>query len=501
MIRYQFLKRVCFPGLTALLLVMGGCTAPYFHTIEAPPGQPIQHTLAELPIREYWTGLIFNGEKIGFTRFNLSQDSSAAGRYGLTAECVMFFQFLGFSKRIELRSYDQVREDLTLVKFVYDYNLDGNRVHIRGQCENDVLRVEVDSRGEKTEQHYQLDKPLYPASTILLYPVIHGLEKGRRYTYDVYSGETRSIHTVEQHVSAYEESELFQGKAFRVKTRLQGQSVTTWIDHLGRPVLEMSLNGIVIATLENKTRAEEYLFQAAINKSELMIDYSLIESDRLIDNPAEVQLLQVTFSGIPPTFCPPSDERQHCQCEGGRAVCEVAVGGTDLDQQPVDEDIRDTYLAPSVVIPSISRPIMETAAVIAAEEPDQALQVQRLITWIENNIEQQPVDVFTALDVLYGRKAECQGHAILYAAFARALKIPTRVVNGVIFSIHYKGFVYHTWAESIIDNQWVAVDPTFYQLPADATHIKFIEGERLADLIPLIDVIGRLDAQINACKP
>lgn len=498
----QFWKRIGLLTLMALMLVIGGCTGKYFQPVEAPPEQPIRFTLTSLPIKEYWSGLIFNGEKIGFTRFNLSPVADDSGRYDLTAECFMVFHFLGFKKQIELRSYDQVQEDLTLVKFIYDYNLDGNRVKIRGERDGDAYHIEVESRGEVTDQRIQLDEPLYPTSSIVLFPVIHGLEKGQGYTYNVYSGETRSIHPVEQVVRDYEESDLFQGRAFRVTTHLQGQNVTTWIDDLGRPVLEMSLNGIIIATLENKTRAEKYLFQAAINKSETMIDYSLIESDRLIHNPEEVQFLEVSFSGIPQTFCPPSDERQHCHCEEGKATCKIVASGSGRGKSPViGEDIRRQYLEPSVVIPSISQPIIKTAATIVAGEPDPELQVKRLVAWIENHIEQQPVDVFTALDVLYGAKAECQGHAILYAAFARSLNIPTRVVNGVVFSTHFKGFAYHTWAESVIDNQWVAVDPIFYQLPADATHIKFIEGEQLADLIPLIDLVGKLEAEIIAYTP
>ena len=52
--------------------------------------------------------------------------------------------------------------------------------------------------------------------------------------------------------------------------------VTTWIDSKGRPVLEMSLGGIIISALESKTIAQRYLTQAAINKDETLLDFSLI---------------------------------------------------------------------------------------------------------------------------------------------------------------------------------------------------------------------------------
>jgi hypothetical protein len=45
------------------------------------------------------------------------------------------------------------------------------------------------------------------------------------------------------------------------------------------------------------------------------------------------------------------------------------------------------------------------------------------------------------------------------------------------------------------------VDPTFDQIPADATHIKLAEGESFRDLSPLVEVIGHLQATIVDYKP
>ena len=106
------------------------------------------------------------------------------------------------------------------------------------------------------------------------------------------------------------------------------------------------------------------------------------------------------------------------------------------------------------------------------------------------------MDVFTALDVLEGKKAECQGHTFLFTAFARAMGIPTRVVNGIAYAPEYQGFLYHSWAESLVDGHWISIDPTFGQIPVDATHIKFIEGENISDLLPLVNLIGQVRLRI-----
>jgi len=94
------------------------------------------------------------------------------------------------------------------------------------------------------------------------------------------------------------------------------------------------------------------------------------------------------------------------------------------------------------------------------------------------------------------RKAECQGHAYLYTALARAAGVPTRMVNGLVYSEEFRGFLYHSWAESLVGDDWRVVDPTFGQAAADATHIKLVEGENLADLIPLTEWVGKVKIRV-----
>jgi len=115
---------------------------------------------------------------------------------------------------------------------------------------------------------------------------------------------------------------------------------------------------------------------------------------------------------------------------------------------------------------------------------------------MDQNIRKQPADVFSALDVLDQKRAECQGHAYLYAALARAAGIATRVANGLVYSPEHRGFLYHTWAESLAEGRWQAVDPTFGQPEADATHIALVYGETLGDLVPLADWVGKLRATV-----
>jgi transglutaminase-like putative cysteine protease len=57
-------------------------------------------------------------------------------------------------------------------------------------------------------------------------------------------------------------------------------------------------------------------------------------------------------------------------------------------------------------------------------------------------------------------------------------------------------FYYHAW-NLVWLGDWVAVDPTFGQFPADATHVALVVGGPEKD-IALIGVIGRMRFDVES---
>lgn len=484
--------------LPALLFFCSSCAGKYFRDAGKPPWPSPFFTLSAWPYKEYWTGIVFNGAKVGFSHFSLSPSKSAPDRFDIRSEAALCIRFLMFDKKINLKSYDQVGRDLSLECFSYEYDLDGNWMKLNGRLADNQLEVDIETRGQKRRQTIPVKGKLYPTSIIGLYPAMHGLEIGRSYTYKVYDGGTQTVSPVEQKILTYEESDLFPGQAFKISTRLHGQEVTTWMDPKGKPLLEMSMRGVIISELESKSTAMRYLTQAAINKEETLLDFSLIKSDIIISNPRQVKFMKIAFSGIDKNMNMPVDERQHCERKENEVLCRIFSQIEDGDGliKSRNDGWAKQYLQPSYIVPSHNRLIQQTAKEIVSSSDITHQQILLLLVWIKENIKQEPVDVFTALDVLDGKKSECQGLALLYTAFARALGIPTRVVSGILYSRRYQGFLYHAWTESLVNGHWIAVDPTFQQMPADATHIKFIEGENISDLLPLVGLIGKIKLRI-----
>lgn len=485
-------RRLGALALTALLFLLGGCASSYFR--DAGPAPAIRHDLGKLPFSEYWTGIVFNGEKIGFTHFTISKTAGTED-YEIRSEAVFVLRFLGIEKRINLKSRDVVRGDLTLVEFAYDYHIDGSDLKVTGKREEGALAATIVNAGVSTPQRLPVEGRLYPSSVIALYPAISGLEKGREYSFQVYSGETQSLADVTQRIVAYENSQLFHGNAFKVETTMRGQGVTTWIGHDGRPVFELALRGVLISALEDPRMATRDLALASLNKKESLLEYSLVRPDREIDDPRAVSALRVALHGV--ERVPPSDAWQRCSAARQEVACEMKRAQTGLSgAEPAPEPLRQRYLQPSVTVQSTDPAIRKVSESIVAGSSSTEERIARIVQWLQVNVEKVPLDVFSALDVLERRKAECQGHAYLYTALARAAGIPTRVVNGLMYSSELRGFLYHSWTESLVGRNWLAVDPTFGQTAADATHIKLVEGENLADLMPLMDWVGKVKIRV-----
>jgi hypothetical protein len=67
-------------------LALQGCASFYFHKAAFSPPPPRSLALSEIPISEYWTGIVFNGSKIGFSHFRLASAAEEEGRFDIHSE-------------------------------------------------------------------------------------------------------------------------------------------------------------------------------------------------------------------------------------------------------------------------------------------------------------------------------------------------------------------------------------------------------------------------------
>jgi transglutaminase-like putative cysteine protease len=113
--------------------------------------------------------------------------------------------------------------------------------------------------------------------------------------------------------------------------------------------------------------------------------------------------------------------------------------------------------------------------------------------WVHLNIEKRPVlSVPDALSTLENRMGDCNEHAMLLAALARAAGIPARVEAGLAYM---KGrFYYHAW-NLLYLGRWVTADAVLGQLPADAAHLRLVTGS-MQQQLDLAAVIGTITIEV-----
>ncbi|HEX5093774.1 MAG TPA: transglutaminase-like domain-containing protein [Burkholderiales bacterium] len=477
-----------FVAVLALAALCGCAGRGDYFRDAGPAPAPAPRTLSEWPWQEIWTGVVFRGQKVGFSRLSLRPAADAPGAWDLESESALRLRFLGVDKRVSLRASDRVNGELQLLRFRYDYVLDGSRLRVEGERSAQGLRVRTEAAGSSTEALLAPESPALPASALALLPALRGLRVGDSARVTVFVGESQSLAAAEIRVGAYEASTLFEGKAYRVTTSLLGLETETWLDAQARPLLETAMHGAMISALEDPARARAYLVEASLAKDETLLDFSRIPS-AAVPRPRSASALHVVLVGVPPSLQVPDDAGQRCQRSGERLDCRI-------DRRPrgrsAESGDAQRYLRPTIAVPSHEGQFTALARSLDVRTADPDGSIGRLLTWIDANIAKEAVDAFSAADVLRERRGECQGHAYLFAALARAGGLPTRVVNGLVYMPESEGFLYHTWNEVWIPGEgWRAVDATFAQPRADATHVALVVGESAAELAPLAALVGQ----------
>lgn len=152
-----------------------------------------------------------------------------------------------------------------------------------------------------------------------------------------------------------------------------------------------------------------------------------------------------------------------------------------------------TELAAEPLLQVNDNEIVALALRIAGDERDPSIIAQRINQWVFDSLEKAiTISVPSAVQVLRTRRGDCNEHTQLYVALARAAGIPARINTGLAY-VNGK-FYYHAWPEVRL-RDWVAVDPTFGQFPADAAHLRFIRGG-LSRQGELLRLVGNLKVDI-----
>lgn len=448
------------------------------------------------PLSERWFGIYVDNERVGFYRQKISE---ARDGFRIEADGSVHMKVMGFSKEASMRESYMVAKNLTLRSFDVEQSLNGVSSRISGMVSDASLRIKSENNGAATEKRFKFKGELYPGPALNIFPLMRDAVPGKSYkamTFDVEEAKLKEVK-----VTVLGEEMSPDGLAgLKLRNNLY-PFVTNdiWIDLQGNTLFESVRDGLVTTRAESPEQLAAFVGGLAVSKKDLIYDFSLVRAEPPIQNPAKLSGLVIELSGW-------NDDLPLLQ-GGGQATEKKGEGrliirtGTAVPSPPLPSTAPagGTYLEPAEKIESTAPEIVSKAKELAAGKGDAREIVRALALWTADWLKDTIDDGGGALASLKGRSGNCQTHARLYTALARAAGIPTRFVSGLVYQ-EGKGFLYHSWAESFIGEGWTAVDPTYNQVPADPSHLKFFEGHTPNDMTPIIAIIGRIRATVLEAK-
>lgn len=446
--------------------------------------------LAAPPLGERWFSISMDGERVGFGHLTITPSGDG---YRLDTEGSVKLRVMGSSREVSSKETYLIGRDLSLRSFAAESLIDGSPLELKGEVMEKGVRVEVTSGGSKKERTLKAKGKVYPGAVLNIYPLMQGTAKGKQYRIPILDAE--SVKVKEIKVEVLGEVELPDGSpGVHLKNNLYSiVDNDIWVDLKGNTVRESVRDDLVVTEGEDEATARAKLADAALAKRDAVLDFSLVKVEPPIERPAELKKLSVELSGIPATQVILQGRGQ----QGTRlpdGVVLFTMPNPDYKLQPTEAP-TSADLQPDTRIPSDSPEIIALKNEIVGKEKAPATVARLLAGWVAREIKGAVTDSQSPLETLKNRSGNCQSHARLYAALARAAGIPTRFVSGLVYA-EGQGFLYHSWAESYLDGGWTPLDPTFGEFPANLTHIKFFEGDAPDDMAPLAGMIGKVQAQV-----
>ncbi|HXV85970.1 MAG TPA: transglutaminase-like domain-containing protein [Gemmatimonadales bacterium] len=481
------------------------------------PGQFLAEATLSLPPGATYYALSLGGVQIGFASNTVDTLADS-----IRVEDIMVLEVpaLGNLHRTDARTRAILTRQLRLRSFDALLRGDLGEFAARGQVQGDsVLRVEFQSGGSTESLRVGLERPVILPGQVPLH-VAFGQEVrlGGRYRLRMFDPLILKEREIEIRITGdstfvVPDSSAFdstQGQwvaarwdtvhAYRVEQDLGGLAVSAWIDDVGRVVRATSAAGFTMERSAFELAHENFRRKGArpdlTGAGDLIRQTAIASNVRLAGTGARA--LRVRLTGV---------DLRGFDLDGGRQrlagdTLVVAMEPARLLEAgysiPAPPSQFAPFIRPEPLVQSDDPRIQAQARQIVGRRRDPRRVAEMLNRWVYDNLEKViTVSVPSAVQVLEGRRGDCNEHTVLYVALARALGLPARTAAGLVYLDGR--FYYHAWPEVHLGD-WVAVDPTFGQVPADASHLRFTIGG-LARQVELIRLIGRLNLDVVSSEP
>lgn len=436
---------------------------------------------------ETWMAIYHHDDKVGYAHSRLITQSDG---FMVLERAVMNLRVGGDVHRISTETSGHLNQDASLRSFVFHLDSGLVRFEARGRVEGKHLVVQTGFGGDVRRRSIELSER--PFLSVGLWPHLakRGVTPGARYRLPVFDPSTMAQSWVDVEVIGRETIVLGGTKwdAYKVRSTFMGMELLTWLGPNGERLKEEGLMGLRLV----RTTQEQAFSGIRPDPETDMAEEASVGCNVALKNVSKLSYLRIRLDGA---------NVKGLDLHGGRQRLTGSV--LEIVREPgpfsvrasiaYEKEYADPYLKAEPMVQSDHPKITALAREIVAPGTDCEAKARRILDWIYRSLDKRPtLSVPNALGVLEARAGDCNEHAVLFAALLRAVDIPAKLCAGLVYT---RGrFYYHAWNEVFL-GQWISADALMNQMPADVTHMRFVEGG-LHRQVDMVRVIGRLKVTV-----
>lgn len=370
---------------------------------------------------------------------------------------------------------------------------DGARARV---IDDSTLEVVAGSAGD-TARHRFTGPLLLPSLVPLAVALGERPEPGQRHEFDVFDPARLAVRRLHTRIAAESlfvvvDSATFSVPAARwlgahadtvrgwhlVEDRPNGLDV--WVDELGREIQSRTSSAVsrrrtaYEVAFENWRTAVTGTERAGFDDASRTVEGSNVA----LRAAGDVDTLLVLVSGLDLSRLSADSRGQFRSGDTIRVARTAVPKAASGYWLPTARSVRRTFWRELQVAPWIEADdpaIVARAKRIRQREGDPLVVAKRLVAWVADSVRLEPTYTPpSAVAALRSLAGDVEHHASLFIALARASGIPSRAVTGVI--VRDSLVMTHAWAEAWLGQQWVPLDPSLGQFPADAGRLRLAIG-------------------------
>lgn len=435
-----------------------------------------------------WREIFLKDRKVGYAIGMLRPFKEG---YFVQEELFLKLNLMGLGRNLYALTQAQVDERLLLRSFQFMMTSGAVRFRMAGRVDQDVLIL---SSGGRSERRIPLAQtPMLGMCTSYFFRS-RQVKVGDVFQLPFFDPSTLLQKDLIIKVTARETLTLrrIPYDAFRLETEFWGKPMVFWIDENGETLKEEGFMGFTAVKSSAAVAPQE--FEGGGDLYEM----TAVVPDRPLKESTRLRYLKIRLEGLGPMEPLLNRGRQRLH-EGVLEIEKEKIPAPSpypLGAQEFPPEYKE-FLEPEFNIESRDKEILSTVQGIAGEDRNPVSVARKLLKWVYRNVEKKPVlSIPSALEVLRTRAGDCNEHATLLTAFLRAAGIPSRISIGLVYT--RDKFYYHAWTEAYL-GQWISMDATLDQMPADASHIKLLEGN-LDQQVQIAGGIGEIKVSILAYR-